>query len=190
MSIDCRQHVEGLRRGSYEDFKALYDEFAGVLNAFVLSLTRSPQQARDVVQDTFMRVWLARESLDPEQSFKAWLFAVSRNRVIDVFRSRMSDPLFDNYLDSVEASRDAGDEVGAKIDFDLFRRRLDTAKLKLTAGQKRIFELIKEQGFAPGEVARMLKLSEQTVYNQLSSALKLLRSEFGTLTLMFALFFD
>jgi RNA polymerase sigma-70 factor (ECF subfamily) len=75
------------------------------------------------------------------------------------------------------------------MDFDAFSRQLEKAKTKLTARQKELFELNKEQGMPVAEIAQLLNITEQTIYNQLSSALKILRKEIGAVHLILFLSF-
>lgn len=82
-------------------------------------------------------------------------------------------------------------EIEKKLDFDLFVEELNRAKDKLTSRQREIFEMSKEEGLTSSEIASKLGISEQTVYNQLSTALRLLKKEIkGTLLFFFTLFFS
>jgi len=119
------------------------------------------------------------------------LFKISRNLIIDEFRKRLSEPLFEDYLNYCdEAVLSTPTEIERKLDFDLFVEELNRAKEKLTSRQREIFEMSKEEGLTSSEIASKLGISEQTVYNQLSTALRLLKKEIkGTLLFFFTLFF-
>ncbi|WP_432512363.1 MULTISPECIES: sigma-70 family RNA polymerase sigma factor [Kineococcus] len=68
--------------------RALHDEHAGALWAYVVSLTGDRVSAQDVVQETLLRAWRHPEALDPARgSTRAWLFTVARRLVIDDWRS-------------------------------------------------------------------------------------------------------
>lgn len=181
-------HIASLQQDSYNDFKILYEAFAGRLFGFVCGLTKSKTIAKDVVQETFLRVWLNRKSIDPQQSFKSYLFKIAQNLIIDGFRRQLTHPVFDNYLDYCNQV-ETNENVEQKIDFDLFVKRLEVAKCKLTPRQREIFEMSKEQNLSVPEIAKHLSIGEQTIYNQLSVALQLLRKEIGSMMLlMFAIF--
>jgi RNA polymerase sigma-70 factor (ECF subfamily) len=187
--MDHEKHVTGLRDGSYKDFRVLYDAYAGNLHGFVFGLVRSDSLTRDIVQETFIRVWINREKIDVTKSFKSYLFKISRNLVIDNFRKQMASPLFESYLDYSERLP-AENDSEERVDFDLFVRRLEIAKQKLTPRQREIFELNKEQGIPVAEIAQRLNINEQTIYNQLSTATRLLKKEIGTIGIFFfSLFF-
>ena len=76
-----------------------------------------------------------------------------------------------------------------KLSFEEFNHRLEIAKQKLTPRQRELFELNKEQGITITEIAAKALISEQSVRNQLSQALHVLRKELGKYALLFSLFF-
>lgn len=61
-----KDQLKRLRLGSYRDFDALYKMYAGNLYGFVLGMTRSADLAGSIVQDTFIKVWINREFIDPD----------------------------------------------------------------------------------------------------------------------------
>jgi RNA polymerase sigma-70 factor, ECF subfamily len=75
--------------------RALHDEHAGALWAYVVRLTGDRGRADDVVQETLLRAWRNPRVLDQSQgSPRAWLFTVARRIVIDDWRARQSRPEF------------------------------------------------------------------------------------------------
>jgi RNA polymerase sigma-70 factor (ECF subfamily) len=73
--------------------RALHDEHAGALWAYVVRLTGDRGRAEDVVQETLLRAWRNPRVLDQSQgSPRAWLFTVARRIVIDDWRARQSRP--------------------------------------------------------------------------------------------------
>ncbi|MDR1090435.1 MAG: RNA polymerase sigma factor [Prevotella sp.] len=189
--MNFTEHIEGLKKGSYSDFKILYEEYSDRLYGFIFNLTRSKSMANDIMQETFIKVWINRENIDPSMSFKSYLFKISKNKITDEFRKQINNPVFEDYMaycDKLHA--DSNDIIEQKIDFDYFLQKLDIAKTKLTSRQREIFELSKEEGFSSSEIAKILNISEQTTYNILSSAMKILRKEMGLSSLLFLLFFD
>lgn len=50
------QYIQGLKSGSYSDFNKLYSIYSDLLYGFVLHLTKSPSDAKDVLQETYLRI--------------------------------------------------------------------------------------------------------------------------------------
>lgn len=180
--------IEKLREGSYEAFDTLYNMYADSLYGFALLHTKSVVQAEDIVQETFLKLWNMRASLKVEGSFKSMLFTIANNHMIDAFRQQINRPAFEDYIRFCEDENLLDNTSVEKIYYDDFIEKLNIAKQKLTLSQRKIFELSREEGLSNAEIARMSDLSEQTVKNHLSSALKVLRSELRKYNYLFALF--
>ena len=166
-----RIYLERLRSGSYRDFTKLYESYASRLYAFALHLTHSDALAKDIVQETFIKVWVRREQIDLDMSFSAFLFTMAKNQLLNEFRRQANSPLF---LEDVVLNESGDGEETAierKLSFEEFNHRLEIAKQKLTPRQRELFELNKEQGITITEIAAKAFISEQSVRNQLSQAL-------------------
>jgi RNA polymerase sigma-70 factor (ECF subfamily) len=75
------------------DVRAAYAAHAGELYGFALRSLGDSGLAEEAVQETFLRAWRAGERFDPEiGSLRTWLFAILRNVVIDLGRSRATRP--------------------------------------------------------------------------------------------------
>ena len=74
--------VKELRNGNEKAFRKLFDSYRNDLYKFSLSMVCSKNYAEEIVQDVFMKVWIKRESLNPEMSFKSYLFTITRNKNI------------------------------------------------------------------------------------------------------------
>ena len=79
----CRRLRASDRAAYAAVFEALYEP----LFRYVRSLTADRAVARDLTQDVFVRLWDARESLDPSQSLKAYLYRTARNRAYNHHRN-------------------------------------------------------------------------------------------------------
>jgi RNA polymerase sigma-70 factor, ECF subfamily len=85
--------VDAVRVTEAQLLRALHDEHAGALWAYVVRLTGDRGRAEDIVQETLLRAWRNPRVLDQSQgSPRAWLFTVARRIVIDDWRARQSRP--------------------------------------------------------------------------------------------------
>ena len=178
-----------LKNGSYNAFEALYAEYFDLLYGFVFGMIRSHIQSKEIVQDTFIKVWLHRSKIDPTLSFKAWLFKIAKNQLINDIRKNFTDPVFEDYLIHCENNHLVA-QSDQEFDLELFRIALIKAKQKLSPRQVEVFEMCKEEGLSATEVANKLNINEASVYNYLSQALAVLRNELKGLSFLFFLFFN
>ncbi|GBU07827.1 RNA polymerase subunit sigma-24 [Bacteroidales bacterium] len=166
-----------LKKGSYKAFTSLYEQYFDLLYGFVFNLTHSHDLTQDLVQDTFIKIWINKEQINTELSFKSYLFKIAKNQIIDQLRKLFRNPVFEDYQKYAEEEALAENNSDAKIDFDEFNRLLGKFKKKLSPRQCKVFEMCKEEGLSASVVAKELKISEQAVYNYLSQALKLLKQQ-------------
>lgn len=169
--------IKELKNGSYEAFDQLYEIYADLLYGFTLDLTKSPSEAKDILQETFLRIWLNRNNISTGYPFKAYLYKIARNLILKSFRKQMNSIAFENYICSEEYQKNADNNIEQEIYFDEFYQHLEKAKNELPDRQRQIFELSREQGMSITEIAGDLNISEQTVKNQLTLALKALREK-------------
>lgn len=179
-----------LKAGSYSAFDTLYNRYFNLLYGFVFRLTRSHDATKNIVQEAFIKVWIHRGTIDPDESFKAWLFKISKNLFIDEFRARLKDPLFEDYMNFAHDEHLSVTIDDTSLDFELFRKRIQEAKEKLSPRQSQAFHLCREQGLAVKEVAHIMQISEQAVYNYLSQSLTIIRKALPpSQLLLFLIFF-
>lgn len=182
--------IKQLQRGSYKAFNSIYEKYFDFLYGFTLKLTHSHDLTHNLVQDTFIKVWIYRDKIDPSLSFKAWLYKLVQNQFYNLVKKQFNNPHFENYLSYKEDERlSTNQRINEVFDFEAFNRSLQLAKRKLSPRQLEVFELCKEQGLSASEAAKQLNISEQVVYNYLSQALSLLRVEMMPYYTLFLLFF-
>ncbi len=173
-----KEYIKQLQDDSNEAFEYLYYAYSPRLYGFVLNLTKSADMAEEVVQETFIKIWENRAHIQPDYSFKSYLFMIARNHVVNVFRRQSIITNLEEYgtLQDDIAFSDNNTENFTEVN-DL-RAYIEKAKTHLTPRQQQIFELSKEKGLSNQEIADLLKITKQSVKNQLSTSLHILQSYF------------
>jgi RNA polymerase sigma-70 factor (ECF subfamily) len=184
-----KKYILELNQGSYRAFDALYALYSKRLYGYALKLTKSHHDAKEIVQDTFVKLWLNREHVQANESFQSYLFTISKNTLLNKVRTVINAPVFLDYLTFINDQGVSENNITDALDLDDFRMKLNIAKKSLTDTQQKVFELCKELGYSNAEVAIRLNLSEQTIKNQLSLALKTLRKKLLEHSTLFFIFF-
>ena len=105
-------------------------------------------------------------------------------------RNRLTLLSYDEYITQLDDATERGENsTESEFNFNELNEQVLQSKDKLSKRQKMIFEMSKEEGLSNQEIALKLGISEQSVRNQLSSALKVLREELIKIGFSFALFF-
>ena len=155
--------------------RSAVDRYEGSLVRYALRLTGDVQRARDVVQDTFLRLCREdRASLDGHLA--EWLFTVCRNRSLDVCRKEKRMKTLSPQMAAAQVSRD--DPPAAAETRDTSRH---VARLleDLSDNQQEVLRLKFQSGLSYREIAGVTKLSVGNVGYLIHTALAKLRTQLG-----------
>lgn len=137
------------------------------------------EEARDVVQVTFLRVWSHRASYNRRWSPNTWLYRIATNLAIDQLRARRSrqkarEPMRLHLRRAADAS---GYSELARLGRKEVKGILEELAGELSERQRAVFLLREVEGLASPEVARILGCKSSTVRNHLFAARRVLRRE-------------
>ena len=81
-----RETLERFRAGDETAFKAVYQRYGGAVYTVALSILGDRGLAADATQITFVKVWRAASTYDPEREIAPWIYAIARRTAIDIYR--------------------------------------------------------------------------------------------------------
>lgn len=187
MSIDERENMNELRRGSVKAFSQIYEIYADRLYGFALKHLKNRTLAQDIVQDTFLRLWNNRDRFTYLNSFQSLLFTIAKHQIIDHFRRQVNELQFEEFVKHYGNSIEDVTPEDVML-YDEFLQQLESSKTVLSEREREIYELSREKYISIKHIATQLNLSEQTVKNHLTNALKKLRLELRKHNPVFILF--
>lgn len=166
-----------LKLSDKEAYTTIYDRFKGVLFIHAFRILQEKEEARDVVQEIFTKLWIKREEITFTYGLSAYLYASTRNLIFDLIaRNKLSS----GYLSSLAAFVQ---QDQCETDYRVRERELTTIIEKEIAAlpekMRNVFELSRKANLTHREVAAELNISEKTVKKQVNNALKILRSKLG-----------
>lgn len=150
-----------LQAGDTYAFEMLYNSYKHRLSANFIKLLRDDELAKDALQDLFVRVWNGRASIDPEQSFRAFLFRIAKNLVIDYYRKAARDKsMQEKMLRENEISyQHVEEQLVSRENIGLVRSIID----KLPEQQHRAYMLHKIEGKSYNEISELMGISPSTI---------------------------
>jgi RNA polymerase sigma-70 factor (ECF subfamily) len=185
--ISDRNLIESLQKGDLEAYDSIFRKYGSRLYGFALKYLRSEEEAEELVQDVFLKVWENRKNLKGE-SLQAYLFTLSYHNMCRLFRKRTChEKLVKELTDTSSGSF----TIEEKIDYQSVLEQVDQLIEKLPPRQKTIFIKSRKEGKSTKEIAAELDLVPGTVDNQISEALKFIRKHLGNnfaLLLFFSFF--
>ena len=156
-------------------FNDIYKMYCHKLHRFVLMYLKQEEDAEEIVQEAFVKIWESRGKIDIYASFESFLFTIAYNSTISLLRKRMSENKSREHLKSLQQI-DSEDQVIDEIRFKELNHQIHSLLEQLTPRQKEIFRLSREDGLTHKEIAEKLDISENTVNNHLVTILKFLKS--------------
>lgn len=136
--------------------------------ALCLSYLKNTDEAEDVVQDTFVKVWRNLKKIDQQKNFRAWTMEVAKNSCLDVLKKRKTVPMsaFDNEDGSnplITALEDPSPSPADIAEQSILKRLLNTATAKLSPAYQKVLFLYYENGLNFREISETLNEPLHTV---------------------------
>lgn len=143
-------------------FYNLYERYCRRLHGFVLRYIKQNDDAEEIVQEVFVKIWESRNKIDAYSSFEAFLFTIAYNTTISLLRKRASETKYMNHLKSLQQPVNFPNLID-EIHFNELNDWVQLLLNELTPRQKEIFQLSREEGLTHDEIARKLDISVNTV---------------------------
>lgn len=167
-----RELIMQLKNGDKSAFTTLYKLYWGKVHNFSRLYLTSLDEVEEVVQEVFVKLWEARIFIKENESFKGFLFIITRNIIFNQFRKSFNENAYQvTVINSTGESYDIEEEMDAT---DL-RRYIDTLVAELPPRQQKVFRMSREQHLNYKEIALQLDITEKTVERHINEALKFLR---------------
>jgi RNA polymerase sigma-70 factor (ECF subfamily) len=176
---DERRLAELAKAGDEEAFAELVRGRADSVVAFLRRMLGDAEDARDVAQLTFLRVWENLPRYDPTFAFSTWLFRIAGNLAIDAIRARgtRARTLAESFRVVRGGLLAAEPEAPLRLSREEVRRVFDACAVVLSDKQRLVFVLRELEEKESREVAEIVGCRESTVRNHLFQARRLLRDE-------------
>jgi len=172
-------NIAELRQGEKKAFEAVYNEFFGVLFHLCLHYINDQKASEEIVQDTFLKLWEIRESLNDNSNVKNFLYTITKNNCLNYLRNRkicLKHQEKIKYLE-MQFNFEALENLGDYLQFEELRKKIDEALAKLPSEINETFKLSRFEELTYKEIAEQQGVSIKTVEARISKALRILRVE-------------
>lgn len=173
-----------IKAGNRNAFRKLFDNQYEILCLYAYRRLGDLEQAKDIVTESFIKIWEKRESIIIATSIERYLLIVVRNTLYSHKRKKsdiINTVSLDNCLDV--SNNDSTDREKKILE-------LKNALHKLPAQRRNILELAVFQELSYKEIAAKLEISINTVKTQMGRAYRFLREELSNKEELFLLFFN
>src|SRR6266498_2215309 len=173
---DDRQLVETIRGGDPDAFEVLVRRKTSFVYSLCYRIIGNGEDAKDISQLVFIKLWENLEKYDPQYAFDTWLYRMVTNVAIDFMRNKQSrDNAVNSNLRLVKTSVDPEQTVSVQ------RKEVESVfnavSNVLSPKQKTIFVMSEMEDLRSSEIAKILGCRESTVRNHLFNARKLMQQQ-------------
>ncbi|MCC5931531.1 MAG: RNA polymerase sigma-70 factor [Cyclobacteriaceae bacterium] len=171
------QHL--LKRIALSDedaFHQLYNDCSTRVFYAAIKFGLEREDALEIVQDVFLRIWQRREHLSSDMNIQAYLLAIAKNLLINRAKKQAYETAYKKYLHkiNIESVRNNGADG---LEYDELKKTTDDCINRLPEQQKMIFLLARNEFLSHKEISDRLGISLRTVENQIYRATKTLKCE-------------
>ncbi|HEX2922196.1 MAG TPA: RNA polymerase sigma-70 factor [Bacteroidales bacterium] len=185
---DDNELVKKLRKGDVEAFDTVYEKYAGKLYSFGLKYLRSPEDAEELVQSVFLKLWENYKNLKTQTSFNSFLFTIAYNNICKLLRTKMYRK---KYVEEIIAeSTDISTKDEQRIDYQSVLNQVHQIVKMLPERQRTIFIKSRYEGKSTKEISEEIGLSPGTIDNYISKSLVFIRSRLKRESLAVILLFS
>lgn len=170
--------INAVLKGNNAAFEQIYLWYAPQLMGVCLRYTVDTDEAKDLLQEVFIKIYENLASYRKDGTFDAWVHRIAVNVAIDNYRKRQRKP--NNNAITAHLENDAlysSDEILTNIAAEELMKMVQ----QLPPAYRMIFNLYSIEGYKHHEIAKMLTISEGTSKSNLSDARRILQNQVRTL---------
>jgi RNA polymerase sigma factor (sigma-70 family) len=169
------EHISAAVRGDSKSFAWLYNQYSNSLFLTCLRYFKSREEAEDILQESFIRIFNGLKSYDFEKSkFITWANRITINTILE-FKRKKRIQLHDSSMDDLKLNLEASYNVLAKMEVD----EVLSVMSNMPDGYRTIFNLYYFEGYTHQEIADELSISLSTSKTQLMKAKAAVKNSFN-----------
>jgi len=179
--------IQKFKGGDAAAFDTIYNKYSKKLYNFAYGLLKDHDSASEMVQEVFVTLWEKRNQVDVKFNFENYIFTITYNSIRKFFRQRSMEGKVKDFL--FKNSPEIISNTDASIIYNELAEIANKTIENLPPRRKTVYKLSRQEGLSIKEIASRLDISPRTAETQLAKALKYLKEELQTLSLLTLLFY-
>lgn len=172
--ISFKLLINELQKGNEKAFRKLFDMYRLDVYRYSYSILKSESNAEEIVQEVFLKIWMNREGINPDQSLKSLIFLITRNLSFNFLRKAVNDTELRRAI--FYQSQDSCNTTERDIEMAEYKLIGATAIDRLPPRSRQIFKMSREEDRSYQEISDELGISLSTVKNHMTKSLSFIRS--------------
>lgn len=175
------EYLEKLGDGDHKAYDTLFLLYYPKVKNFLWGFIKDEQEAFDMAQDIFYKVWVNRKDISKVNSLKAYLFQMAKNMVYNHYEHNL---VKESYIEKYKpefSEFDITDDIDAR-ELEIL---IDITIEQMPEQRQRIFKMSRKEGKSNDEIAEILQINKRTVENHITQALKDIRKVVQSVVVFF-----
>lgn len=177
MSKDEKILVKRLKNDDKIAFEELFKMYSERIYYFTIRYVKNKEEAEEITQEVFVRLWNRRFDLKLELSFSSYLFMIAKNAVIDLLRKRQKESVINE--DITQDANSIAEQSNNSIEYKELLDIVSNSIAELPEKRQQIYLMIRNEGLSYKEIAEKLNISIKTVESHMRLALQQLKKSIG-----------
>ncbi len=178
--------VQLLQKGNVAAFDSLFEVYSPKLYGFALKYFKNETDAEELVQEVFIKIWENHQNLKSELSFKSYLFTIALNQIRKYFNQKAVSL---RYIESLQNELQIEEHLTTQNDdYETVMKQINQVIEQMPCRRREIFTKSKLEGKSSKVIADELNISPGTVDNQVSEAIRFIRSQLKKENIVLVLF--
>lgn len=171
--------ILSLKNSDKSAFEEIYYDFFGMIYHLSLQYLHDERISEEIIQDTFLKLWEIRETLNEEFNIRNFLYTITKNNCLNYLRNQKTALKHQENLKYLEMqfNYEALERLGSFIEFEELRTKIEKALAALPDNLRETFMLSRFEEIPYKEIALKQSISIKTVEAHMTKALKILRHE-------------
>jgi RNA polymerase sigma-70 factor (ECF subfamily) len=188
VELQVDQLITTLRAGDIAAFEMLFRTYYQSLCNYACTFVRDPEEAEEVVQNTFTNIWEKRDTLSIHTGVKPYLYAMVRNACLNQLKHAKIKQ--QHAAMEIAVGERSVESVSRTVEASELEVRIQEAMSKLPEQCRLVFKLSRFEDLKYAEIAEQLNISIKTVENQMGKALRVMREQLKDYLLFLVIFIN
>ncbi len=165
--------VREIKEGDHDSFKQIYYRYSEKVYLFTVRYTGNTDDAEEIVQEVFSRIWEYRNNLDENRSFNGYILTITKNIIFNENRKKVNFDIYARYI--INYLQGISNQTENQVVYENVRNLINKEINNFPPKRKQIFNMSRNEGLSYNEIAKKLSISEKTVESHLRLALNRLK---------------
>ncbi len=158
-----------------EEFESIFRDYYNELCSFAFKYLKDPQDAEEIVQEMFVKLWEKKDNISISSSIRSYLYNSVKNNCLNKIKHIQIREKYKEHNE--ELIKNTDNSIDQQLEATELDEKITISIEMLPKARKKIFIMCRYDGLKYREIAKKLDISIKTVENQMGKALKFLRSE-------------